>query len=62
LVCGDRAQRTPVEVIEMRMRHENKIDRRQVMKVNSRFLQSLDHAEPHRPDRIDQHVGVVGLN
>ena len=32
------------------------------MNVKPRLLQSFDDAEPHRPDRIDQDIGVVSLN
>src|SRR5437588_1455056 len=62
LIGRNRAQRTPVEMIEMRVRNENEIDRRQMMNMKSRLLEPLDHAQPHRPDRIDQHVRLVGLN
>ena len=32
------------------------------MNMKARLFQSFDHAQPHRPDRIDQYVGFVGLN
>ena len=62
LIRGNAAQCSPVKVIEMRVSHEHEIDRRQMMNVKARFLQSLDHLEPHRPDRIDQDIGIVRLN
>src|SRR5207302_9200670 len=62
LIGRNRAQRAPIEMIEMRVRHENEIDRRQMMNMKSRLLESFDHAQPHRPDRIDQHVRFVGLD
>src|SRR2546423_3556119 len=49
-------------MIEVRVRDEDEIDRRQMMDVKARFFESLDHAEPHRPDRIDQNVRVVRLD
>ena len=49
-------------MIEVRVSHEHEIDRRQMVNVKPRLLQSFDHAEPHRPNRIDQNVGVVRLN
>ena len=49
-------------MIKMRVRDEDEIDRRQMMNVKPRFFESLDHAQPHRPDRIDQHIGLVRLN
>ena|SRR5256885_13179527 len=33
-----------------------------MMNVKARLFQSFDHAQPHRPDRIDQHIGFMGLN
>ena len=30
--------------------------------MKARFLEPLDHTEPHGPDRIDQDIGVVGLD
>ncbi len=62
LIGRNRRKRSPIEMIEMRVGHENEINRRQMMNVKSGFLQSLDHAQPHRPNRIDQNVGFVGLN
>ena len=62
LIGRDQAQSATIEMIEMRVRHENEIDRRQMMNVKTGLLETFDHAQPHRPDRIDQHVGVVRLN
>src|ERR1700724_4769199 len=49
-------------MIEMRVSYEDKVDGRQMMNVKPGFLEPFDDTEPHRPDRIDQHIGVVGLN
>src|SRR5436853_4487964 len=62
LIGRNFAQRSAIEMIEMRVGYEHEIDRRQMMNVKARFLQSLDHAEPHRPDWVNQHVGVVRLH
>src|SRR5207244_8140747 len=62
LIGRDETQRAAVEMIEVRVGHEHEIDRRQMVNVKPRLLQSFDHAEPHRPNRIDQNVGVVRLN
>ena len=62
LIGCDRAQRSPIEVIEVGVSDEDEIDRRQMVNVKSGFLESFDHAEPHRPDRVDQDVGVMRLN
>ena len=53
LIGRDFAQCSAIEMIEMRVCHEHEVDRRQVMNMKARFFDSLDHAEPHRPDRID---------
>ena len=62
LIRRDLGQSAPVEMIEMRVRHENEIDRRQMMNFEARLLEPLDHLQPFRPDRIDQHVRFVRLN
>ena len=62
LIGRNFAQRPAIEMIEMRVGHEHEVDRRQMMDVKARFLQSLDHFEPHRPDRIDQDISIVRLN
>ena len=49
-------------MIEMRVRHENEIDRRQMMNFETRLLEPLDHLQPLRPDRIDQEIDLVRLN
>ena len=62
LICRDARQSAPVEMIEMRVRHQNKIDRGQMVNFETRLFEPLDHLQPLRPDRIDQHVGFVCLN
>ena len=62
LISGYGLQRSTVEVVEMGVSDEHEIDRRQVMNMKSGLLQAFDHAQPHRPDRVDQHVGFMGLN
>ncbi len=62
LIGCDFAQRPAIEMIEVRVGHEHEINRGQMMNVKSGLLQSLDNAEPHRPDRIDQHIDLVRLN
>src|SRR5205085_3893856 len=59
LIGCDEPQRSAIEMIKMRVRDEHEIDRRQMMNMKARLLQSLDHAQPHRPNRIDQNIGVV---
>src|SRR5262249_38998821 len=56
------AQRTPVEMIEVSVSHQNKIDRWQMMDFEARLLQALDYLEPLRPVRVDQDIDFVGLH
>ena len=62
LIGSHAPQRAPVEMIEMRMRHQDKINRREMMNFESWLLQPLNYLEPFRPDRVDQDVDLVGLN
>ena len=55
-------QRAPVEVIKMRMGHEDEINGRQMMNFEARSFQSFDDLEPFRPNRIDQDVDLVRLD
>ena len=32
------------------------------MNTKSGLLQAFDHAQPHRPDRVDQDIGFVSLD
>jgi len=45
-----------VQMIEVRMRHQHQIDRRQVAHPNSRTPQPLQHKQPARKVRIDHHT------
>ena len=62
LVGSDAPQGPSVEMIEMRMRHQDKINRRQMMNFQAWLLQPLDHLKPFRPDRVDQDIDLVSLN
>ena len=62
LISCDAPQGAPVEMIEMSVRHQNEIDRWQVMNFKARLLQSFDDLKPLRPDRIDQNIDFVRLN
>ena len=62
LICGHAPQGAPVEVIKMGMRNEDKINRRQMLNFKARLLQSLNHLELFRPDRVDQDIDLVNLN
>ena len=62
LIRGYSPQSAPIEMIEVSVGNEDQINRRQMMDFEARPLQSFDHLEPLRPDRIDQYVDVVGLN
>ena len=62
LIGRDLPQGAPVEMIEMRVRHQDEIDLRQVMNLEPGLLQPLDHFEPFRPVRIDQDVDLMRLD
>src|ERR1700676_733487 len=62
LIRSDPPQRSPVEMIKVRMGDENEIDLRQMMDFEPRSLQALNHLEPLRPVWIDQYIDLVGLN
>src|SRR5881394_551001 len=56
LVGRNAAQRTPVEMIEMSVSHQDEVDRRQMVNFEARLLQTLDYLEPLLPVRIDQDI------
>jgi hypothetical protein len=62
LVRSDAPQGASVEVVEVRMRHQDIIDGRQMMNFEPGLFQSFDNFEPFRPDRVDQDVDFVCLN
>ncbi len=62
LVRSDLRQRPPIEMIEMGMRNQNDVDRWQMMNLETRLLESLNHFQPFRPDRINQHIRFMRLN
>ena len=62
LIGRDAPQSAPVEMIEVSVRDQDQINGRQMMNFEARSLQSFDHLEPLRPDRIDQYIEFVGLD
>src|SRR5215467_8712902 len=46
----------------MRMRHQDKIDRRQMVNFEPRLFQALNYLEPFRPNRVDQNIDRMRLN
>ena len=62
LIGRDRAECPAIEMIEVRVSHEDEIDRRQMMNVKTGLFQSLDHAQPHRPIRINEDVHPTELD
>ena len=62
LICSHATQGAPVEMIEVGMRNQDKINRRQMMNFEAGLFQPLDYLEPFRPDRVDQDIDLVGLN
>jgi len=49
LIRRNASQRAPIEMIEMGMRNQHKINRRQMMNFEAGLFQPLDHLEPFRP-------------
>ncbi len=62
LIGGDASQGTPVEMIEVRVGHQDEVNGRQMMNFEAWLFQSLDHLEPFRPDGVDQDIDFVSLN
>ncbi len=62
LIRRNAPQRAPVEMIEVSVSHQDKINRRQMVNFKAWLLQTFDHLEPLRPDRVDQDVDLVSLN
>ena len=56
LIGRDFAQRPAIEMIEMRVGHEDQVDLGQVIDLQPGTFQAFDHFQPHRPVRIDQDV------
>ncbi len=56
LIGCNSTQSSPIEMVEMRVRDEDKIDRRQMINLKTGAFQTLDHLQPHRPIRVDQDV------
>ena len=52
----DGAQGLAMEVIEVSMRHQDNIHRRQVAQIQSRLSQALEDKEPARKVRIDDDI------
>ena len=57
----DGAQRLAVQVIKVRVRHQDKIHRRQVAQVQSRLTQALEDEQPAREVGIDDDVLSANL-
>jgi hypothetical protein len=57
LVRRDARQSAPVEMIEMRVRHKDKIDRGQMVDFETRLFEPLDYLQPLRPIG-STHIGL----
>ena len=58
---GDGAQRLAMQVIEVSMRHQDNIHRRQVAQVQSGLTQALEDEQPARKVRIDYDILSANL-
>jgi hypothetical protein len=62
IVLHDRAQRGPVQMIEVRMRYQHKVDSRQIAHPDPRTPQPLQHKQPAREVGIDHHALPADLH
>lgn len=62
LIGRDTPEGPPVEMIEVRVRNEDGIDRREIIDMQTGALKPLDHAQPHRPIGINEDVHPTELN
>ena len=56
------AQRRLVEMVEVRVREQDQINRRQILHAEAGTLEPLQEKKPVRKIRIHEHVQVVELN
>ena len=56
IVVHDRAQRGPMQMIEVRVRHQHRIDGWQIAHTNAGTPQSLQHKQPAGKVGIDHHA------
>src|ERR1019366_7836074 len=57
----NRAQRWPVQVVEVRVRNQHRVDRRQLPQLQPRTAQPLENENPAREVGIDQDVPAPDL-
>src|SRR5262249_45405851 len=61
-VLHDGAQRRPVQMVEVRVRHQDEIDRRKVGNAETRTPQPLQYKQPAREVGIDNHASTTDLH
>jgi hypothetical protein len=59
---GNSPQGSPIQVVEMGVRHEHKVDRGKMLQRKPWTTNTFDDFQPERPDRIDQDVASPPLN
>ena len=62
LVAGYGAQCAPIQMIEVSVCHQHEIDGREVVQLNPRMLDPLDHLEPFCPIGVNEHTVLGSLN
>lgn len=62
LGSSDPPQSSPVQMVEMRVRNEHKIDRWEVMQQQPGTPNPLDDFQPERPDWIHQNIKSTPAN
>ena len=60
--CGSRRKRRFVKMIEMRVREQHQVNRRQVLDFQAGALDALQQKQPVRKIRVNQHVQVRELD
>ena len=53
---GDALQRHPAEVVEVRVRDQHQVDRREMLDIDPGIAMPFHRPHPLRPDRIDQRI------
>ena len=62
LICRHVAQSFAVEMIEVRVRDQNEVDRWKIVQTQAGMPDSLDNFEPLRPVGVDEETLPTGLH
>jgi len=59
---GNRAQRVAMQMVEVRMRNQHQVNRREIANADARLAQPLQNKKPASKIRIDHHVLTADLH